>query len=111
MELRREEEEKWRQKYPSLSESTTADGSENRASKRRRHDEENSAENSEKPAITAKQWEHFDREGWVVLPKEQVFENLEEFEEIQSRIEDIQMGRADVPYDKMMMQLDSSTGD
>lgn len=60
--------------------------------------------------ITTNQWNHFDEYGWVVLPSNQVFTDPNEFQEIQATIDAIQMGQAEVPYDKMMMQLDSTTG-
>ena len=61
--------------------------------------------------ITPEQWAHFQEEGYVVLPPWQVFtKGPAEFKAIQSRLNDIMLGIADVPYDKMMMQLDSSTG-
>ena len=51
--------------------------------------------------ITPLQWEHFDREGFVVLPKDQVFESHEDFERLRQRMDDIMMGVAQVPYDKV----------
>lgn len=60
--------------------------------------------------ISDDQWAHFRREGWVVLPKEQVFADDAEFQALRDHIDDVMLGVADVPYDAMMMQLDSSTG-
>jgi len=53
-------EKEWRRKYPSLADRTDP------------------ALRSPKPGegpctITEEQWAHFDKEGWVVLPKHQVF--------------------------------------
>eukprot|EP00908_Phaeocystis_cordata_P008437 Transcript_19116.p1 GENE.Transcript_19116~~Transcript_19116.p1 ORF type:complete len:415 (+),score=75.93 Transcript_19116:169-1413(+) len=59
--------------------------------------------------ISAGQWAVFDERGFVVLPREQVLAPGE-LEALQARIDQIQLGEADVPYDEMMMQLDSSTG-
>jgi hypothetical protein len=70
-----------------------------RARRRRRH------------IISDEQWEQFDREGFVVLPPEQVFDDARaELAALQSRVDDIMLGKADVPYECMMMQLDSSSG-
>ena len=49
-------------------------------------------------------------EGYVVLPLHQVFSGVDELQMLQRRIDEIQMGTAEVPYSKMMMQLDSTTG-
>ena len=62
------------------------------------------------PRVTSEQWEHFWRLGWVVLPADQVFSSRSELEALQSRIDSIMLGEARVPYDKLMMQLDSSSG-
>ena len=63
-----------------------------------------------KELLTPEQWSHFRKEGWVVLPKNQVFEKEEDFQALRRHIDDIMLGIADVPYDDMMMQLDSATG-
>eukprot|EP01043_Picozoa_sp_COSAG02_P017052 COSAG02_NODE_765_length_17396_cov_16.796786_7_plen_189_part_00 len=57
--------------------------------------------------ITAEQWRQFDEEGWVKLSgavRPEVVKML------QDRIDAIMLGKADVDYDSMMMQLDSTTG-
>lgn len=56
--------------------------------------------------ITEKQWEEFETRGYLNLGKME--EDL--LRKLQARIDDIMMGRAAVDYDRMMMQLDSSTG-
>ena len=60
--------------------------------------------------ISEQQWRQFDSEGFVVLPASQVFESAEELGLLQRRLNEIMLGVADVPYEKMMMQLDSTTG-
>jgi phytanoyl-CoA hydroxylase len=63
------------------------------------------------PLISPEQWRHFDEEGWIVLPPQQVWgSDASAFHALQERIDQIQLGKADVPYEKMMMQLDSTTG-
>jgi phytanoyl-CoA hydroxylase len=84
----------WLEKYPSLATPPPAEG----------------GGDGDGGTITQNQWEHFDIKGWVVLPKSQVFANEKEFSDIQDTIDSIQRGQADVPYEKMMMQLDSTTG-
>ena len=58
--------------------------------------------------IGASQWAQYDELGFVVLPKEQIFE-AGELEALQRRLDEIHLA-AEVPYAKMMMQLDSATG-
>ena len=60
-----EQEQKWREKYPSLADPTDP--------YRRNHQREPAVGESKALLITDEQWAHFDREGWVVLPKHQVF--------------------------------------
>ena len=80
----------WTAKYPSLATPPDDDGG----------------------GITPRQWAHFDTHGYVVLPAAQVFRGADtaQLQALQAEIDAIQMGVADVPYDRMMMQLDSSTG-
>lgn len=57
--------------------------------------------------ITEEQWRQFDEEGWVKLSgavRPEVVKML------QDRIDAIMLGKADVAYESMMMQLDSATG-
>ena len=48
----------------------------------------------------------------MVLPAEQVFDSpAQELKALQDRLDEICMGTAEVPYDQMMFQLDSTTGE
>lgn len=61
--------------------------------------------------ITDEQWKQFEEEGFIVLPPAQVFDNpAADVMALQQRINEIMLGAAGVPYEKMMMQLDSTTG-
>lgn len=62
--------------------------------------------------VSAIQWAHFDEHGWVVLPASQVFPpgDRVQLDSLQIEIDAVQLGTANVPYDRMMMQLDSATG-
>ena len=53
------------------------------------------------------QWRTFDRDGYLRLG--QVVTEAE-LEGLRLRIDEIMLGRADVPFDRMMMQLDTVTG-
>ncbi|HLJ56409.1 MAG TPA: phytanoyl-CoA dioxygenase family protein [Chthonomonadaceae bacterium] len=57
--------------------------------------------------LTDAQWERYDRDGYLRLGR-----LLDEAElgDLQQRIDDIMLGRADVPYDRLLMQLDSTDG-
>jgi len=57
--------------------------------------------------ITADQWKQFDEEGWVKLGQVVRPEGLQA---LQREIDAMMLGTAGVPYDKIMMQLDSTTG-
>jgi hypothetical protein len=57
--------------------------------------------------ITQEQWQIFERDGYVRLGK---VAGEEEFSALQERMDDIMMGRADINYDQMMMQLDRADG-
>ena len=57
--------------------------------------------------LTSKEWETFETQGFVRLGK--VVDN-HELDTLRVRINEIMMGPAQVPYDLMMMQLDSKTG-
>jgi len=57
--------------------------------------------------ISEQQWQQFETEGYLHLGK--VLSD-EELAALQQRIDDIMMGTAPVDYDRMMMQLDSLTG-
>jgi phytanoyl-CoA hydroxylase len=58
--------------------------------------------------ITDAQWSSFEKDGYLVLGKVLSDEDLKS---LQNRIDDIMMGRADVDYDRLLMQLDSETGE
>lgn len=57
--------------------------------------------------LTDSQWQQYEEEGYLILknffPKSQLID-------MQKRIDAIMMGEATVPYDSMLMQLDSNTG-
>lgn len=57
--------------------------------------------------ITDTQWEQYERDGWLRLGKVLGDDDLKA---LQHRIDDIMMGRAEVDYDRMLMQLDSASG-
>ncbi len=57
------------------------------------------------PLLSNAQWQQFEREGFLRLGK--VLSDSELFA-LQTRIDDIMLGRADVDYDQMLMQLDKS---
>lgn len=60
-----------------------------------------------KTQLSDKQWQAFQEQGYLIL------KNLLEpatVSDLQSRIDDIMLGKARVDYSKMLMQLDSSTG-
>lgn len=57
--------------------------------------------------LTDEQWAQYERDGYLVLGKVLSDGDLAA---LQQRIDDIMMGTADVPYDRLLMQLDSTTG-
>lgn len=57
--------------------------------------------------ISEEQWREYDEQGYLKLGKIQDDEGLAA---LQRRIDDIMLGKANVNYERMMMQLDSSTG-
>jgi hypothetical protein len=59
--------------------------------------------------ITAKQWQHFDREGFLRLGQ---VASDQQLVDMQQRINDIMLGLAPINYDQHLMQLDRepSTG-
>lgn len=57
--------------------------------------------------LTPDQWQRFERDGY--LPLGPVL-SADELAGLQQRIDDIMLGRAQVPYERIMMQLDSTTG-
>jgi hypothetical protein len=57
--------------------------------------------------LTAEQWRTFETEGYVHLGR--LLSDVE-LSALQQRIDDIMLGKANVDYSRMLMQLDSSTG-
>ncbi len=57
--------------------------------------------------ISEAQWQTFEEKGYVRLGR---VVTDEELEGLRLRIDEIMLGKADVPYERMMMQLDTSTG-
>lgn len=57
--------------------------------------------------ISEAQWAQYKRDGFLRLGK---LLSDDELSALQQRIDDIMLGRAAVPYEKMLMQLDSDTG-
>ena len=57
--------------------------------------------------LTDTEWREFEERGFVKLGRAA---SAEETARLQQRIDDIMLGRADVDYDRMLMQLDSGTG-
>lgn len=60
-----------------------------------------------KNAISDADWERYERNGYLRLGKLLLNDELAA---LQTRINDIMLGTADVPYDQMLMQLDSADG-
>lgn len=58
--------------------------------------------------ISDEQWMQYHREGYLKLGK---VPGDTEFEALQQRMDDIMLGTAPLDFDKIMMQLDSDTGD
>jgi hypothetical protein len=57
--------------------------------------------------LTEEQWERFERDGYLRLGR---LLDPSDLAALQARIDAIMLGDADVPYDRMLMQLDSDTG-
>ncbi len=57
--------------------------------------------------LSEREWQRFDEQGYVVLEDRL---RGEELSGLQRRIDEIMLHRADVPYDRMLMQLDSRDG-
>jgi len=58
--------------------------------------------------VTPAQWKEYDEQGYVVLGK---LLNDNDLHALQQRIDEIMLGKAKLDYDKILMQLDSKTGD
>lgn len=61
-----------------------------------------------KTLLTDDQWLQYTRDGYLKLGK--LLDDAA-LRELQQRIDDIMLGKADVDYDRMLMQLDSDTGE
>jgi ectoine hydroxylase-related dioxygenase (phytanoyl-CoA dioxygenase family) len=57
--------------------------------------------------ITQDQWGQYHRDGFLKIGKQS---EQGELEALQTRIDEIMLGKADLDYDRLMMQLDSSSG-
>jgi phytanoyl-CoA hydroxylase len=57
--------------------------------------------------ITDEQWADYERDGFLKLGK---LLSDDELRALQTHIDDIMLGRANVDYDRILMQLDSTTG-
>ncbi len=57
--------------------------------------------------LTEEDWQQFQRDGFLRLGQ---VADPQEMQALQTRMDDIMMGRADVDYDRMMMQLDCADG-
>jgi hypothetical protein len=62
----------------------------------------------DQPQLSEEQWAQYFRDGFIRLGK---VPGNDELQQLQSRINAIMLGEADVDYDKMLMQLDSATGE
>lgn len=60
-----------------------------------------------KNKMTEKQWQRYEQDGYVKLGR---LSGDNELSALQDEIDSIMLGEANVPYDDMMMQLDSDTG-
>ena len=58
--------------------------------------------------ITDAQWQSFEANGYLNLGR---ILSDDDVKTLQGRIDDIMLGRADVDYDRLLMQLDSETGE
>jgi hypothetical protein len=58
-------------------------------------------------SISDAQWAEYERDGYLRLGK---LLSDEDLRALQQRIDDIMLGKASVDYDKLLMQLDSTTG-
>ncbi len=57
--------------------------------------------------ITAKQWEQYEQDGYLLLGR---LLSSEDLAALQRRIDDIMLGKASIDYDRLLMQLDSLDG-
>ena len=57
--------------------------------------------------VSEEQWQIYEREGYLKLGR---LLTDPELQALQERIDDIMLGNADIDYDRLLMQLDSDTG-
>jgi phytanoyl-CoA hydroxylase len=57
--------------------------------------------------ISDMQWEQYEREGYLILGR---LLDASDLKALQQRIDEIMLGRAELDYDRLMMQLDSPDG-
>jgi hypothetical protein len=57
--------------------------------------------------ISEEQWQQYERDGYFLLGK--VMSDVE-LHDLQTRIDDIMLGRATIDYNRLLMQLDSEDG-
>jgi phytanoyl-CoA hydroxylase len=62
---------------------------------------------SQQPFLSEEQWKFYDENGYVKLGK---LLSDDEVKQLCQRIDDIMLGKADLDYNKMLMQLDGDTG-
>src|SRR5690606_5672015 len=62
----------------------------------------------ESPQLSEEQWAQYFRDGYIRLGK---VASDDELKGLQKRIDDIMLGEAEMDYDRLMMQLDSDTGE
>lgn len=60
------------------------------------------------PSISDAQWTQFEKEGYLKLGHVLAPEDLKR---LQGRIDDIMLGKAELDYDRILMQLDTTTGE
>jgi len=58
-------------------------------------------------ALSEQQWQQYQRDGYLKLGK---IISDDDLRALQQRIDDIMLGKAQIAYDKMLMQLDSDSG-
>lgn len=58
-------------------------------------------------SLTETQWRNYEEQGWLKLGRV----DADVLRDMQTEIDEIMLGRAQVDYDRMLMQLDSTTGE
>ncbi|HEX4139854.1 MAG TPA: phytanoyl-CoA dioxygenase family protein [Candidatus Methylacidiphilales bacterium] len=56
--------------------------------------------------VTEQQWNEYEQQGWLKLGRL----DLSQLQKLQDRIDAIMLGKADIDYERLLMQLDSATG-